>query len=62
MCSIDQDKTAWLSGEICVLAAWYRAEGCRHRPERDFIEDDIFTHCPRCNKELQWTPIASLSE
>jgi len=62
MCPIDGGRTGWLSGEVCVLSAKYRSEGCRHRQEREFAENDIFTHCPTCRKELQWTPVSASPE
>jgi hypothetical protein len=54
-------KTKWISGEVCREPGRYYSESCNHELEREFCVNDIFTHCPYCQKAVRWTRIGALN-
>jgi len=49
------DKSVWMSGETCDIAAVYFANTCDHPIKKDYRKYDIFVRCPTCNQALRWT-------
>jgi len=48
------DKSVWLSGEVCDIAAVYFADSCGHRIRKEYRKLDIFIRCPTCHQSMRW--------
>jgi len=48
------DKSVWVSGEICDVAAVYFANTCGHAIKKDYRKQDIFIRCPTCHQSVRW--------
>jgi len=54
LASSQNQKQAWLSGEICENRGLYFSDVCGHKIVKELRIDDVFPRCPTCFQAVRW--------
>jgi len=49
-----QNKSVWLSGEVCHASGVYFADICGHSTRKEYKANDVFARCPTCHQAVRW--------
>jgi|GEM_PF-3296822 len=52
--SLNYQRIAWISGEVCEASGKYYSDTCGHENEKQFVLNDIFSRCPTCQQTVRW--------